>query len=98
MRFRRGEWYGWIFFFLAIAVIYGDKLLDWVSDGTGWVWRLWHFVVFEVFAISVIILALVLLMPHYPKLQWWHPMTYMAMLGFFRLIHWLLVRLFGLKD
>ena len=98
MRYGRGEWYGWIFFFLAIAVVYADKLLDWVSDGTGWVWRLRHFLAFEVVAIGATVLTTILLMPHYPKLHWWHPPIYVAMIGLFRATHRLVVKLFDLDD
>ena len=98
MRYGRGEWYGWIFFLLAIMVVYADKLLDWVSDGTGWVWRLRHFLVFEVVTIGAIVLTTILLTPHYPKLQWWHPLIYIAMIGLFRVIHRLVVKLFNFDD
>lgn len=98
MRYRRGEWYGGIFFFLAIAIVYGDKLLDWISDTTGWAWKLWHLVTFELFFIGAMILTTALLTPNYPTLKWWHPVSYIVMISLFRLIHWLAVRMFHLDD
>ena len=94
---RRGRWnwYDALFLILALAIVYPDRILDWLSEKTGRVWDGRHLVVFEVLAIGVTVAAACLLMPHYPKLQWWYPILFVGLISLFRLLHWLLVKLFG---
>jgi len=87
-----------LFLILALAIVYPDKFLDWLSERTGRLWDLRHLAAFEMLAIGTTIGAMLLLMPHYPKLHWWHPALFVGMIAVFRLLHWFVIKLFGLDD
>ena len=100
MAFRRGRihWYDIILIGLAAAIVYPDKILEWVSERTGRALGWLHLILIEVVAIILMIVAMVLLMPLYPKLAWWHPMLYVGLLAMVRVIMAFVTSLFGFDD
>ena len=100
MAFRRGriDWYDVIFITLAAAIVYPDKFLEWLSERTGWALGWLHVVLIEVGAIGLMVVAMVWLMPLYPKLEWWYPVLHIGALAMIRIITAILVSLFGFDD
>lgn len=100
MRFRRGswQWYDVIFLLLAFVIVWPDMVLDWISERTGKAYGFWHIVLVEVLAVGLIVVALALLMPVYPRLQWWFPLVPVGFLALFRLILWIMLQFLGTSD
>jgi len=100
MFFRRGRihWYDIVFTGLAAAIVYPDKILEWLSGQTGFAWGLLHLILVQAVAIGLMIVAMLLLMQMYPRLEWWHPLTHVGMLAGIRTIMWCLSRMFGFDD
>ena len=100
MRFRSGHihWYDFILIGLAAAIVYPDKILEWVSERTGKSYGLLALLVVEAIAISLTIVAMVLLMPAYPKLLWWQPLLFVGCVALFRVLMWLVMQMFGFDD
>ena len=100
MTFRRGriDWYDFVLIGLAAAIVYPDRILEWLSERTGRVLGWLHLILIEVAAIGFMIVAMMLLMPVYPKLAWWHPMLYVGLLALIRIIMWLVTKMFGFDD
>jgi hypothetical protein len=69
---------------LAGAILYPDKILRWLSEKTGRIFRWWHLVLLELAAIGLLILAMYVLMPIFPKLAWWEPLFYVGLLTVIR--------------
>jgi hypothetical protein len=100
MSFGHGywRWYDFIIFGLAAVIVYLDKVLDWISDRTGRMSGRWHIVHLEAVGIACMLGAMALLMPAYPRLQWWDPLPSVWILGFVRGILWFVARFFGFDD
>jgi hypothetical protein len=100
MAIRRGRihWYDIVLFGLAAAIVYPDKILEWLSERTGRALGWLHLILIEVIAIVLMIVAMVLLMPVYPKLEWWHPALYVGMLAAVRAVMWCVSQMFGFDD
>lgn len=100
MAFRRGgsHWYDLILVVLAAAIVYPDKILDWMGECTGRSWGWLHLILIEMAALASMVMAMVLLMPAYPRLEWWHAIFYVGLLAMIRGITWLVLRLFGFDD
>jgi hypothetical protein len=100
MRFGRGRWhwYDFIIVGLAAVIVYPDKVLDWIGDRTGGVFGFRHVVYIEVVAIGLMFVVMTLLMPVYPKLEWWYPLLYVGLLGLFRFFMSIVIGMFGFDD
>src|SRR4051812_43879095 len=100
MAFGRSRiaWYDILLIGLAAAIVYPDKCLDWIGERTGRAFGLRHVVFLQVVAFGLLIIAMILLMPVYPKLHWWHPLVFVGMLGLFRVIARFITALFGFED
>jgi len=100
MAFRRGRihWYDIVLLGLAAAIVYPDKILEWLSEHTGRALGWLHLILIEAAAITLMVVAMVLLMPVYPKLEWWHPLLYIGILALFRTIMWCVTQMFGFDD
>jgi inner membrane protein involved in colicin E2 resistance len=85
----RWHWYDFIIVGLAFAIVYPDKILNWISERTGKTYGWKHLIWLEVIAIG-------LLMPSYPNLEWWYPLMVTAALGLVRAIMKFLMTIFGL--
>ena len=83
---------------IAAAIVYPDKVLDWIGERTGRAFSWRHVVWLEVVAIGLMIIAMTLLMPVYPKLQWWYPLLFVGMLALIRGIMWLVIEMLGFHD
>jgi hypothetical protein len=92
------NWYDIALVALAAAIVYPDKVLEWLSERTGCAFGWFHVVVLEVVAIALMGVTMLGLMPMYPKLEWWHPVMYVGMLASIRVITGCVTRLFGLND
>ena len=92
------NWYDIVLVALAAAIVYPDKVLDWLSERTGRAFGWFHVVVLEVVAIALMGVTMLVLMPMYPKLEWWHPVLYVGMLASIRVITGWVTHLFGLND
>ena len=92
---------GWediVVFTLAGAIIYPDKVLEWLSDKTGRAFGWLLLILFELGAIGLIALAMFLMMPVCPKLVWWEPFLMVGLLAAIRIGVWLALQLFDLDD
>ena len=95
MRFGRGRWhwYDIIIVGLAAVIVYPDRMLDWIGERTGRAFDWRHVVLVE-----VLVAAMSLLMPAYPRLEWWYPLVFVGILAVFRSIMWFVTDLFGFRD
>lgn len=100
MAFRRIDihWYDVIFLGLAAAIVYPDWILEWVRARTGRALGWVHLILIEVVAVVLAIVAVVLLMPLYPKLEWWHPLLTVGLLAMIRGITALVTAMLGFDD
>lgn len=100
MQLRRGglHWYELIFLGLAAAMVYPDKILEWMSARTGRALGWGHLILIEVVAVVLAVVAVVLLMPMYPRLEWWHPLLCVGLLAMIRAITALVTSFFGFGD
>ena len=100
--FRRGtrqiHLYDFVFLAVAGAIVFPDKVLEWVSDRTGKIFGWWHLIALDLLAVGTMIVATVILLPVYPKLNWWEPLIFVGVLAATRLGVWLAVKLFGFDD
>ena len=48
--------------------------------------------------VGLMLIAMTLLMPVYPKLKWWFPLVFIGVLALFRGALWLVRELFGFHD
>lgn len=94
----RIHWYDIIVLPLAAAIVYPDVVLDWLSEMTGKILGWWHLLAVELAAIGLMIVAMVLLMPVYPKLDWWYPLLMVGLIAAVRFGVWLVTRLFDFDD
>lgn len=97
---RRGNyhWYDALLIALAGAIVYPDRVVEWLSRLSGRVLGLGSFILVEVAAIVGMVGAMLMLLPTYPKLVWWHPILYIGALAFARLGMWCVSRFFGFDD
>ena len=100
MALRRGRIHGYdiVLLVLAAAMVYPDKVLEWLSERMGRVFGWFHVAVLEGIAITLMGVTMRVLMPMYPRLEWWHPVLYVGMLASIRVITGCVTRLFGLND
>jgi hypothetical protein len=94
----RWHWYDIIIVGLAAAIVYPDKVLDWVGERTGKAFGWRHIIWLEVIAIGLMIFAMTLLMPIYPRLEWWYPLLLVGAFALLRGIMWVLLEMFGFHD
>ena len=92
------NWYDIALVALAAAIVYPDKVLEWLSERTGRAFAWFHVVVLEVVAITLMGVTMLVLMPMYPKLEWWHPVLYVGMLASIRVITVCVTRFLGFHD
>jgi hypothetical protein len=100
MRFgRRGaHWYDFVIGAIALAIVYPDVVLGWLSERTGKAYGWLHLMGFEIIAVAVMTGTMMALMPHYPKLTWWQPLLFVGMVTAFRFLMWVVVKIFGFDD
>ena len=100
MRYRRGSihWYDIAFVVTAFAIIYPDTVLNWWSERFQRRWGWWHLIAYEVLLIGVTVVGVLLLMPVYPKLAWWKPLAFVAAVGLYRWLMWLVMKAFNFDD
>jgi hypothetical protein len=94
----RTQWYDLVILALAVAIVYPDKILEWIGDRTGWSWGWRHLVIFEVAMIALVCLLMFWLMPLYPRLTWMTPMVCVGMVAFFRFLVWFIMDMTGLTK
>jgi hypothetical protein len=96
----RGRWYWYdiIFVGLAVVIVFPDKVLGWISDRTGREFGLWHIVWLEIIAVGLIVIAMTLLMPVCPRLNWWYPFLSIGAFVLVRGIRWLVIEMLGFHD
>ncbi len=92
------NWYDIIIGGLAAVIVYPDKVLDWIGERTdrefGWP----YVVLLEAVAIALMFVAMALLMPAYPRLEWWNPLLFVGILATIRAITWFVDEWFGFRD
>lgn len=79
-------------------IVYPDKVLEWIGERTGRGFGLRHVVYVVVVAITLMFIVMTLLMPVYPKLQWWYPLLSVGVLGVCRFIMSIVTSMFGFDD
>ncbi|MBN8247398.1 MAG: hypothetical protein J0L84_08135 [Verrucomicrobia bacterium] len=94
----RGDWYDIPLFGVAALLVYPDVVLEWLSEVTGRALGWLHLLALEAAGVMGMILAMLWLMPMYPKLMWWHPVLYVGMLALFRVIMACVTRLVDFWD
>jgi hypothetical protein len=92
------HWYDIIIVGLAAVLVYPDRARVWIGERAGKMLSRWHVVLLEVVAVAMMILAMSLLMPAYPRLQWWDPLLPVGMWSLFRGVTWFVRDLFGFRD
>lgn len=100
MALRRTDlhWYDAIFLGLAAAIVYPDWILEWLRARTGRTLGWVHLILIEVVAVVLAVVAVVFLMPLYPKLEWWHPLLTVGLLAMIRAITALVTSFLGFND
>jgi hypothetical protein len=100
MRFgpSRWRWYDLLILGLAAAMVYPDKVVEWIGERTGKAVGWLHIVLFEILAITLMIVAMTLLMPAYPRLEWWYPLVFVGVIGMLRVALLFVRSLFGVDD
>jgi hypothetical protein len=91
-------WYYYLLLGLAAMIVYPDKILDELSDRTGREFGWQYVLVLEAVAIGLMIVAMHLLTPRYPKLTWWLPVLFVGGIAAIRFLMWRVVRMFGFDD
>ncbi|MBI5773287.1 MAG: hypothetical protein HZA89_06035 [Verrucomicrobia bacterium] len=94
----RLSWYDLIIFGLSIMIVFPDKVLNWIGERTGKAFGWWHIVLLEIIAVGLLIIAMTLLMPIYPKLYWWYPLLCIGVSGVIRMLMWFISEMFGFDD
>lgn len=84
----RLHWYDLIMVGLAVAVVYPDRVLVWLGQARGRPFEKWHIIVFEPVVISVMIVAMALLRPICPSMDWVDILIYVGAIGLVRFIYW----------
>ena len=92
------NWYDIALVALAAAIVYPDKVLEGLSERTGRVFGWFHVMVLEGIAITSMCVTMLVLMPMYPRLEWWHPVLYVGMLASIRVITVCVTRFLGFHD
>jgi hypothetical protein len=100
MFFRRTRlnWYDLVFVGLAFVVVYPDKVAEWLTEHMGIEPGWLPVILIEGAAIALIALATILLMPHHPRLEWWHPAFHVGIVAGVRALHALVTSWFGFGD
>ncbi|HMJ90385.1 MAG TPA: hypothetical protein VK530_11240 [Candidatus Acidoferrum sp.] len=100
MRFGRGRWhwYDLPILALAAAIVYPDRVLDWIGERTGKAFGWTHVVLVEVFAVALLFGLMTWLIPRYESLTWWKPLLFIGVLGLFRALMWCVTEFFGFDD
>lgn len=94
----RFHWYDLILVPMAVAIVYPDRVVEWLSETSGKIMGIRSLIAVEVVGLLGMFLAMEILMPNYPHLHWWYPVMMVGMLGFVRLGVWCARQLFGLDD
>ena len=81
-----------VFFVLALLVVFPDTFLNWISERTEWTITWVHYVVFEVFAVGLIIGTVILLNEFGLRVNEWIPFVSIGVLAMLRFIFWVLAR------
>ena len=84
----RYHWYDLILLCLAGMIIYPDKVLIWLGAQRGRPFARWQVILVEPIAIGLLVVTMLLLMPIYPRLDWWDSLIYVGALGLARFIYW----------
>jgi hypothetical protein len=73
---------------LAVAVVYPDWVLIWIGQARGRPFQKWHIILFEPVAIGVMLVAMALLRPIFPSMNWVDILIYVGAIGLVRFIYW----------
>jgi hypothetical protein len=90
----RLDWYDLIILGLAILIVYPDQILLWMGKKSRHVFHGWHVILFEVVAVVLMIVSMVLLRSIYAKLEWWDMLICVVVVGGVRCFYWLSERVF----
>ena len=95
--FGRGNlhWYDLVFAALAGVIFYPDKILVWIGAKTGQHFSWKHVVLLEAMAIAALGITDWMLLPIYPRLNWWTPLLIVGMVAMSRAVMSLISRGFG---
>ena len=78
------ESYELVIIALAGAILYPDKILRWQPEKTGKIFTWRRLILLELAAIGLLVLAMYVMLPIYPKLVWWEPLFYVGLLAVIR--------------
>lgn len=100
MRFGRGRWhwYDILLVGLAAMIVYPDKVLEWLGERTGRELGWLHLILIEFVAIGLMVIAMILLMPVYARLEWWYPIIFVGLLTVLRTVMWSIKQMFDFDD
>jgi hypothetical protein len=83
-----GSWYGWMFFGLAIVIIFPDEFLENIRLPLTWRHLIW----LEAILIGIVIGAVIVLKHYYTNLRWFFPLIPFGLVAVFRVILWRFTR------
>lgn len=92
------DWYDFIIVGLAAAMVYPDKVMDWLGERTGRVFGWRHVIILEVLALGSTIVLIALLLSADTRLAWWKPLGFVFALAVVRGVQWVVTQLLGLND
>jgi len=85
-----------VFIGVAAAIVYPDKILNWLSDRINFEYSLWHIILVEIIAITVIIRAYIKLILVFSDLSWWLPLFAIGLLSIMRFLQWFIQEIIGI--
>ena len=92
------RWYDWVFLVFAVAIVWPDSVVEWMSNragrvlGTGWIWAI------ELIALAGLTVFSQSLISANPRVHWWHPILCIGVAAFIRLFVWVVDVFFGLRH
>ena len=84
----RLHWYDLIMVGLAVAVIYPDRVLVWLGQFRRRPFKKWHIILFELVVVSVMVIAMELLKPIFPTMDWMDILIDIGAIALARFILW----------
>src|ERR1700733_9120536 len=83
---------------LTSAIVYPDKLLEWLSAKTGISFTRWHVIILALASISLMTIAIIFFLPVCYRLDRVTPFVMVGLLAIMRIGNWLAARIFGFGD
>ncbi len=83
---------------LGLVIIHPDRVLDWLADQTGRIYRLRHLIILELMAIAALFCALGFAMSLTTAITSRDPLITVALIALHRFFLWLAMEILGLGE